>query len=294
MTSAGRFIPTSTPWLGIGSSSQNDKMEKVESAFLLLSPMNPSGRLKDQVAIITGGGSGFGESMAHAFAREGARIVVADLNADGAARVTKALTDAGHRAIAQRVDVSRSDDMRDLVQAALQRFGQIDIMVNNAGMSHAKGPMLDVSEEFFDRLFAVNVKSLYLSAVHCVPVFRKQKRGCFINIGSTAAVRPRPGLTWYNGSKGAVVLITKSMAVELAPDNIRVNAINPAIAETPLLTTFMGTEDTKENRAPFLASIPLGRLCQPEDVAHAALFLADPGSNFITGVCMEVDGGRCV
>jgi 3-oxoacyl-[acyl-carrier protein] reductase len=256
--------------------------------------MDSTGRLKDAVAIVTGGGSGFGECMAQAFAREGARVVVADLNADAGARVAQALTAAGHTAISHRVDVSKSDDMRDLVQAALTHFGRIDVMVNNAGMSHPNGPMLNVTEEFFDRLFAVNVKSIYLSAVHCVPIFRRQKRGCFINIGSTAAVRPRPGLTWYNGSKGAVILITKSMAVELAPDNIRVNALNPAIADTPLLTTFMGVEDTAENRARFLASIPLGRLCQPADVANAALFLADPASNFITGVCMEVDGGRCV
>ena len=255
---------------------------------------HPPGRLKDLVAIITGGGSGFGESMAHAFAREGAQIVVADLNRDAGARVAAALTQAGHTAISHRVDVSKSADMRDLVQAALTRFGRIDIMVNNAGISHPNGPMLDVTEEFFDRLFAVNVKSLYLSAMHCVPVFRRQKRGCFINIGSTAAVRPRPGLTWYNGSKGAVTLITKSMAVELAPDNIRANSINPAIADTPLLTTFMGAADTPENRARFLASIPLGRLCQSTDVANAALFLADPASNFITGVCLEVDGGRCI
>jgi 3-oxoacyl-[acyl-carrier protein] reductase len=222
------------------------------------------------------------------------RIVVADLNAEAGGRVAQELIGGGHDAFAHRVDVSRSADMRDLVTATLQRYGQIDIMVNNAGISHPNGPMLEVTEEFFDRLFAVNVKSLYLAAVHCVPVFRRQKRGCFINIGSTAAVRPRPGLTWYNGSKGAVVLITKSMAVELAPDNIRVNAINPAIADTPLLTTFMGVEDTRENRARFLASIPLGRLCQPADVAHAAVFLADPASNFVTGVCMEVDGGRCI
>src|SRR5688572_7456101 len=225
--------------------------------------MKNPGRLQDLVAVITGGGSGFGESMAHTFAKEGAKIVVADLNAEAGARVTADLTAAGHSAISVRVDVSKSDDMRDLIKVALDRFSQIDIMVNNAGMSHPNGPMLNVTEEFFDRLFAVNVKSIYLSAVHCVPIFRQQKRGCFINIGSTAAVRPRPGLTWYNGSKGAVILITKSMAVELAPDNIRVNAINPAIADTPLLTTFMGVEDTVENRARFLASIPLGRLCQP-------------------------------
>lgn len=256
--------------------------------------MPSPGRLHDQVAIITGGASGFGESMAHAFAREGARLVVADLNAESAQRVATAVQAHGVAAFAQRVDVSRSADMGELVRATLERFGRLDIMVNNAGISHPNGPMLDVTEEFFDRLYAVNVKSVYLSAVHCVPVFRKQRSGCFINIGSTAAVRPRPGLTWYNGSKGAVVLITKSMAVELAPDNIRVNAINPAIADTPLLTTFMGAADTKENRARFLASIPLGRLCEPSDVAHAALFFADPGSNFITGVCMEVDGGRCI
>jgi len=256
--------------------------------------MKSPGRLQNLVTIITGGGSGFGESMAHAFAEEGARIVIGDMNADAGARVAAALTAAGHAAISCRVDVSQSTDMHDLVQAALERFGQIDIMVNNAGISHPNGPMLNVSEEFFDRLFAVNVKSIYLSAVHCVPVFRRQKRGCFINIGSTAAVRPRPGLTWYNGSKGAVTLITKSMAVELAPDNIRVNSLNPAIADTPLLTTFMGAEDTKENRARFVASIPLGRLCQASDVANAALFLAAPASSFITGVCMEVDGGRCI
>lgn len=256
--------------------------------------MSNPGRLQGLVAIITGGGSGFGEAMAHAFAREGARIVVGDLNLGEGERVCAALTAAGHEAVAVRVDVSQSVDMGALVVAALARFGQIDIMVNNAGMSHANRPMLEVDEAFFDRLFEVNVKSLYLSAVHCVPVFRRQRRGCFINIGSTAAVRPRPGLTWYNGSKGAVTLITKSMAVELAPDNIRVNAINPALAETPLLSTFMGVADTAENRARFLASIPLGRLCQPSDVAQAAVFLADPASNFVTGVCLEVDGGRCI
>jgi 3-oxoacyl-[acyl-carrier protein] reductase len=167
-------------------------------------------------------------------------------------------------------------------------------MVNNAGISHANQPMLNVSEAEFDRIFQVNVKSIYLSAIHCVPVFRRQGGGSFINIGSTAAVRPRPGLTWYNGSKGAVVLLTKSMAVELAPDRIRVNAINPALAETPLLPTFMGGPDTPETRARFVASIPLGRLGRASDVANAAVFFADPASEFVTGVCLEVDGGRCI
>jgi 3-oxoacyl-[acyl-carrier protein] reductase len=251
-------------------------------------------RLADAVAIVTGGGSGFGECIAQTFAAEGARLVIADIDAANGARVAAGLCAQGYAAIFCATDVSKSADMQNLVAAALRHFGRVDIMVNNAGISHANQPMLDVTEEQFDRIFQVNVKSIYLSAVHCVPVFRRQGGGCFINIGSTAAVRPRPGLTWYNGSKGAVVLLTKSMAVELAPDRIRVNAINPALAETPLLTTFMGVADTTENRARFLASIPLGRLGRATDVANAALFLADPASEFVTGVCLEVDGGRCI
>ena len=256
--------------------------------------MNPSPRLPGKVAVVTGGGSGFGESICHTFADHGAKIVVADFNAEGGNRVVAALRAAGHEAIFTQVDVSRSEEMRAMVEAGVSRFGRIDIMVNNAGMSHTNRPMLEVTEEFFDRLYQVNVKSIYLSAVHCVPVFRRQKGGCFINIGSTAAVRPRPGLSWYNGSKGAVTLLTKSLAVELAPEKIRANCINPAIADTPLLTTFMGGEDTAENRARFVASIPIGRLCHPTDVANAALFFADPASGFITGTCLEVDGGRCI
>lgn len=251
-------------------------------------------RLKNLVAIVTGGASGFGESIARSFTAEGAAVMVADLDAARGEATVAALRAAGHRAAFHRTDVAKNADMGALVAATLQAFGQVDVMVNNAGISHANQPMLNVSEEQFDRIFQVNVKSLYLSAVHCVPVFRRQRRGCFINIGSTAAVRPRPGLTWYNGSKGAVVLITKSMAVELAPDHIRANAINPAIAETPLLTTFMGAADTPENRAKFTASIPLGRLGRSSDVANAAVFFADPASEFVTGVCLEVDGGRCI
>jgi 3-oxoacyl-[acyl-carrier protein] reductase len=257
-------------------------------------PANPSLRLAQQVAIVTGGASGFGEEICRAFVAEGAKVVVADINAALGEKFTVELNAAGHEALFHRTDVTQTADMARLVAATLTRFGRLDIMVNNAGISHANQPMLNVGEAEFDRIYQVNVKSLYHSAIHCVPVFRRQKRGCFINIGSTAAVRPRPGLTWYNGSKGAVVLITKSMAVELAPDGIRANAINPAIADTPLLTTFMGAEDTPANRARFTASIPLGRLGRATDVAHAALFLADPASEFITGVCLEVDGGRCI
>jgi 3-oxoacyl-[acyl-carrier protein] reductase len=251
-------------------------------------------RLKNLVSIVTGGASGFGESICRAFTTEGARVIVADINTDLGEKVAAGLRAAGHDAAFCQTDVTQSSDMAALVQAALARHGRLDIMVNNAGISHANQPMLNVSEETFDRIFQVNVKSIYLSAVHCVPVFRRQHRGVFINIGSTAAVRPRPGLTWYNGSKGAVLLLTKSMAVELAPDGIRVNGINPAIADTPLLTTFMGGADTPENRAKFTASIPLGRLGRATDVANAAVFLADPASEFVTGVSLEIDGGRCI
>ena len=251
-------------------------------------------RLKDQIAIITGGASGFGACMAEAFVAQGAKVVIADVNAALGEKVAADLRAAGHDVGFCQTDVTKSADMGRLVQTALDRHGRLDVMVNNAGISHANQPMLNVTEEAFDRIFQVNVKSIFHSATHCVPVFRRQRRGCFINIGSTAAVRPRPGLTWYNGSKGAVLLITKSMAVELAPDGIRVNAINPAIAETPLLTTFMGGSDTQENRARFTASIPLGRLGRSTDVAYAAVFLADPASEFVTGVCLEVDGGRCI
>ena len=252
------------------------------------------GRLAGLVAIVTGGGSGFGESICQPYAAEGAKLVVADIHAANGQRVAQSLESAGYEAVFVQTDVSKGSEMQALVDAALERFGRIDVMVNNAGISHANQPMLQVSEAEFDRIFQVNVKSIYHSAFSCVPVFRRQGRGCFINIGSTAAVRPRPGLAWYNGSKGAVTMLTKSMAVELAPDNIRVNSINPAIAETPLLTTFMGAPDTSQNRAKFIASIPLGRLGRATDVANAALFFADPASEFVTGTCLEVDGGRCI
>lgn len=251
-------------------------------------------RLKGMTAIVTGGGSGFGEGICRTYAAEGARVVVADLDGAQAERVTQDLRAAGHEAIACRSDVSLAKDWAALTEATLRRFDRLDIVVNNAGVSHPNRPMLEVDEDTFDRIYRVNVKSLYLSAQYAVPVFRKQGGGAFLNIASTAGVRPRPGLTWYNGSKGAAITLTRSMAVELAPDRIRVNAINPVMGETGLLTTFMGVEDTPENRARFIATIPLGRMSRPEDIANAAVFLVEPASNLITGVCLEVDGGRCV
>jgi len=180
-----------------------------------------------------------------------------------------------------------------LLAATLECYGALDVVVNNAGVSHRNQPLLDVSETDFDRVFAVNVKSLYWTARHMVPYFRTRGGGAFVNIASTAGVRPRPGLVWYNGSKGAAILVSKSMAVELAPARIRVNAINPVAGETPLLATFMG-EDTPQIRAKFLASIPIGRFSTPEDIAAAAAFLCSDEASMITGVALEVDGGRCI
>lgn len=251
-------------------------------------------RIKDQVAVITGAGSGFGEGMAKLFAQEGATVVVADINEDGAKRVADEITAEGGRAMAQKADVSQSDSVAALVQTTVDKFGKLDIWVNNAGVSHKNGPLLSVDEATFDWVYAVNVKSIYLSAIHAVPCFRQQGHGVMLNIASTAGVRPRPGLAWYNSTKGAAINMTKSMAVELAPDNIRVNAINPVAGETALLSQFLPGDDTPEIRQKFIDTIPLGRLSQPIDIAKAALFLVSDDAEFITGVCLEVDGGRCI
>jgi 3-oxoacyl-[acyl-carrier protein] reductase len=250
-------------------------------------------RLKDKVAIITGSGSGFGEGMARRFAAEGASIVVNDINAVNGERVANIIKQQGGRAIFQRADVARAADVKALVAKTLGEYGRLDIMVNNAGYTHRNGPMLDVPEEVFDRIFAVNVKALYLAALEAVPVMRKQGGGSILNTASTAGLRPRPGLTWYNASKGAVITMTKSMAAELAPDRIRVNCLCPVAGETAMLDDFMGGA-TPENRAKFQKTIPLGRLSRPEDIANAALYLASDEANFITGVALEVDGGRCI
>ena len=251
-------------------------------------------RLADKVAVVTGAGSGFGAEIATRFAQEGARIVAADINGDGAARIADAIRSAGGTALAVTADVSKGDDMARIIATAVDEFGALDIVVNNAGTTHKNRPMLEVDEATYDRVFAVNVKSVYHSATHAVPVFKRQGHGSFINIASTAGIRPRPGLTWYNASKGAVITMTKSMAVELAPDNIRVNAVNPVVSATGLLKDFLPGPDTPEARAKFVATIPLGRMSTPRDVAAACLFLAGEDAEFLTGVCLEVDGGRCI
>lgn len=250
-------------------------------------------RLRGKAAIVTGGGSGFGAGIVRRFVQEGARVLVADLDADAAARVAADSGAGPGRALPCRADVSVDADVAAMVDQAVAAFGRLDIIVNNAGFTHRNMPMTEVDEATFDRIYAVNVKSIYLAARHGVPVMRDQGGGMILNIASTAGIRPRPGLTWYNGSKGAVITLTKSMAVELAPDRIRVCAINPVAGETGMLHLFMG-EDTEDKRAQFRSSIPLGRLSTPADIAHAALFLCSDEAEFLTGVCLEVDGGRCV
>jgi len=250
-------------------------------------------RLRDKIAIVTGAASGFGAGIARRFASEGARVVVNDLRDDAARRIVDDIERHGGRAIACAADVSKDADVARLVASAIDAFGSLDIVVNNAGTTHRNQPMLDVPEDVFDRIYQVNVKSLYLTAKHAVPHFRARKSGVFVTIASTAGVRPRPGLTWYNGSKGAAIVTSRSMAAELAPDNIRVNVINPVAGETGLLADFMG-EVTPQRRAQFIATIPLGRLSQPSDIATAAVFFASDEAAFITGACLEVDGGRCI
>ncbi len=248
-------------------------------------------RLKDKVALVTGAASGFGEGIAKLYAAEGARVMVADMNAEGAARVAGEI---GGNAGSVGGDVSKGADVRAMVDTTVARFGRLDIVVNNAGTTHRNKPLLEVTEAEFDRVYDVNVKSIYWMAQAAVPVFRRQASGgAFINIASTAGIRPRPGLVWYNGSKGAVNIITHAMAIELAPDNIRVNAVCPVIGATGLLEQFMGVPDTPENRAKFIGSIPLGRMSTPADIANACLWLAEDASSFITGVLLPVDGGRC-
>jgi len=244
-------------------------------------------RLKDKNVIITGAGSGFGAGIARRFSEEGANIIVADINAATGEKIAREVE--GKFVLA---DVTSSGDWAKLVQAA---GSKLDIVVNNAGWTHRNKPYLEVTEAEFDRVYAVNVKSIYLSAVHAVPVFRKRGRGCFVNIASTAGIRPRPGLTVYNSSKGAVITMSKSMAGEFGKDRIRVNCVNPVFSpETALSADFAGGALTEEAKARFLATIPLGRFSTPLDIANACLYLASDEAEFVSGVCIEVDGARCV
>ena len=245
-------------------------------------------RLNGKTAIVTGAGSGFGAGIAARFAAEGAQVLVVDLN-EGAARGVAA--DIG--GTAQVADVSRAGDVAAMAEAALAKWGRIDILVNNAGITHMPKPLEEVSEEEFDRVLSVNAKSVYLTARAIVPHMKSAGAGAILNVASTAGVSPRPNLNWYNASKGWMITATRTMAVELAPFGIRVNAVNPVAGETPLLKSFMG-EDTPEIRAKFLSTIPLGRFSTPEDIANAALYLCSDEAGMVTGVAMEVDGGRCI
>jgi 3-oxoacyl-[acyl-carrier protein] reductase len=249
-------------------------------------------RLKDKVAVVTGAASGFGRGIAELFAAEGAKVIIADINGTAAAALADQIGKGS--AVAATTDVTKRSNVDAMIAMAIDQFGGVDILVNNAGVTHKNQSLMQVSEDDFDRIYAVNVKSIYLTTLAVVPVMEKRGGGSIITTASTAGIRPRPGLTWYNGSKGAAITLTKSMAAELAPKNIRVNAINPVIGETGMLEQFMGLPDTPENRAKFVAGIPLGRMSKPIDIANAALFLADPASAFITGVAIEVDGGRCI
>lgn len=252
-------------------------------------------RLNGKVAIVTGAGSGFGEGIAKRFAEQGAKVVVNDINRDGGERVTREVRAAGGSAQFVLADVTRDADWARLAQAAASAYGGLDVVVNNAGWTHRRKPYLDVTEEEFDRVYAVNVKSVYLSARHALPAFRKRGGGCFVNVASTAGLRPRPGLTVYNSSKGAVILMSKSMAAEFGPDKVRVNCVNPVFSpDTALSADFAGGALTAEAKAAFLATIPLGRFSTPLDVANACLYLASDEAAMVSGTCIEVDGARCV
>lgn len=247
-------------------------------------------RLKGKTAIVTGGASGFGAGIVRKFHAEGARVLIADLNLEMGQELATELGD-GVAAIA--TNVADGADVQKMTDHAVALWGHIDILINNAGTTHLPDAMEDVSEADFDKVLAVNVKSVYLTARSIVPLMKERGQGAILNVASTAGVSPRPRLSWYNASKGWMNNATKGMAVELAPSGVRVNALNPVAGETPLLKSFMG-EDTPEMRAKFLATIPLGRFSTPEDMGNAACYLCSDEASMITGVCMEVDGGRCI
>ena len=251
-------------------------------------------RLENKTAIVTGGASGFGAGIAQRFAHEGASVVVADINDTEGESIANEIRDSGGDAVYVHADVTSRSDAKDMISAAVEHSGQLDILINNAGFSHSNKLFTEVTDEEFDRVYNVNVKAVYIAIQEAIPVFKRQGHGCIINTSSTAALRPRPGLAVYCSSKGAVSNLTKALAVEYAGDQIRINALCPVIGETGMLETFMGVPDTFENRKKFEATIPMGRFSTPSDIAAAALFFASDDASFITGVTMEVDGGRCV
>lgn len=248
-------------------------------------------RLNGKTALVTGAASGFGRGIAEAYIREGARVAIVDMNAEGARAVAAEL---GEHAIAVTCDVTQGDQVDAAVQQTVTAFGRLDIVVNNAGWTNPNRPLMETDEATFRKIYDINVVSIFHMTKSCVPVWRQQGGGVMLNVGSTAGIRPRPGLTWYNSSKGAVNLMTRSLAVELAPDRIRVCGIAPVMGVTGLLEQFMGMPDTPDNRAKFIATIPLGRLSEPRDIANAALYLGSDEAEFITGVILEVDGGRTI
>ena len=247
-------------------------------------------RLNGKTAIVTGGASGFGEGIVRKFLSEGAQVVIADINLSAAQIIADEL---GKESVAVQVDVADGTSVENLQALASEAFGRIDIIINNAGVTHLPTPLDEVSEEDFDRVFNVNCKSVYLMAKSFVPDMKAQKGGIILNVASTAGGSPRPNLNWYNSSKGWMNTATKTMAVELAPFGIRVNAVNPVAGETPLLASFMG-EDTPEMRQKFISTIPLGRFSTPKDIANAACYLCSDEASMVTGICMQVDGGRCI
>lgn len=251
-------------------------------------------RLRGKAALITGAGSGFGEAIARRFAQEGARVAVNDLDAAKAETVAAAIRQAGGEAIAAQGDVTKSESVKAFTDATVAAFGALDVLVMNAGVGMRPTPITQATDELYDRIFATNVKSLYLGLRHAVPQFRKQGGGAVVITASTIALRPRAGLSLYAASKGAAISFAKAMALELAPDRVRVNAVCPSAGDTPMLKEFMGGDDSPEARKSFVARVPLGRLCEPADVAEAALFYADDKAGFITGTTIEVDGGRSV
>ncbi|MCX2860686.1 SDR family oxidoreductase [Paucibacter sp. PLA-PC-4] len=256
--------------------------------------MSETKKLQDRVAIVTGAGSGFGEGIAKLFAELGAKVVVADWRFDAAEKVAGDIEAAGGQAFPVHADVTKNESVAAMVAATVEQYGRVDILINNAGTTHKNQPMLEVDEATFDRVYATNVKSIYLGAIHTVPLFKKQRSGVIINIASTAGLRPRPGLSWYSGTKGAAITLTKGMAIELAPEGIRVCAINPVMGATGLIQDFLPGDDSEATRAKIVATIPMGRLSTPLDIAKATAFLASDDAEFITGVALEVDGGRCI